>query len=375
LVCAPLGDALSFYRRPDERSNPMTRLNSLRWIAAWTLAMALAPIAIFPSAASAQDADTLSISGTFYMDELRQFEGTVGDDLAEVFARDNVHWWSLTLHGVTYSHDYVYYEWYDEVGNLVYFDEQYITRVHATSFDFRFFGFDAEILNQVVSSHLARGDLSGGAFLELQNGYYYDPYSDYGDWGGGGPYATWRFGLAPLDRAAGVSFSALAGYYPLFSTDGDGYPVVEPLRVFSDSFYIADYRPGNSGALVSHYSAMEIGSAGPFPPKVKIEDASVVEGNRGTTRLNLTLTLSWTSDEAVTVDYRTENGTALAKQDYAATSGTLTFQPGETSRTIAVSIKGDRKREADETFTVRLSNAVGATIRYWFATATIVNDD
>jgi hypothetical protein len=53
----------------------------------------------------------------------------------------------------------------------------------------------------------------------------------------------------------------------------------------------------------------------------------------------------------------------------------LTFQPGETSRTISVSIKGDRKREADETFSVNLSNAVGATIDDGVATVTILNDD
>ena len=53
----------------------------------------------------------------------------------------------------------------------------------------------------------------------------------------------------------------------------------------------------------------------------------------------------------------------------------ITFQPGQTSRTISVSIKGDRKREADETFSVQLSNAVGATIDDGFATVTILNDD
>jgi hypothetical protein len=77
----------------------------------------------------------------------------------------------------------------------------------------------------------------------------------------------------------------------------------------------------------------------------------------------------------VTVNYSTANGTAMATSDYSATSGRLTFQPGETSRTIAVSIKGDRKRETNETFTVRLSNATGATIADGSATAMILNDD
>ena len=59
----------------------------------------------------------------------------------------------------------------------------------------------------------------------------------------------------------------------------------------------------------------------------------------------------------------------------SATSGTLTFQPGQISRTISVAIKGDRKREPNETFTLQLSNAVGATIADGSATVTILNDD
>ena len=99
------------------------------------------------------------------------------------------------------------------------------------------------------------------------------------------------------------------------------------------------------------------------------------EGNKGTSWLYLIVTLSRSSDAKVTVNYTTANGAAKAKEDFTATSGTLTFLPGETSRTISVAIKGDRKREADETFSVNLSNAVGATIEDGVATVTIRNDD
>jgi chitinase len=77
----------------------------------------------------------------------------------------------------------------------------------------------------------------------------------------------------------------------------------------------------------------------------------------------------------VTVNYATADGTAVAKSDYNSASGTLTFQPGQTSKTISVAIKGDRKREADETVLVQLSNAAGATIADGVATVTILNDD
>jgi hypothetical protein len=128
--------------------------------------------------------------------------------------------------------------------------------------------------------------------------------------------------------------------------------------------------------LYSRDDRVAIGTpAALLPPFLTIADGSVLEGNKGTTHLNLAVTLSRSTTKTVTVKYATADGTAQKKSDYSATSGTLTFQPGQTSRTISVSIKGDRKREPNETFTVQLSNAVGATISDGVATATILNDD
>ena len=88
----------------------MRHLKLSRWVAALTLAIALTP-----RLASAQEADTLSIAGTFHSGgqvSINGFEypGTIGADLAEVYANSNENAWTLTLHGVSYSHDY-YYEW------------------------------------------------------------------------------------------------------------------------------------------------------------------------------------------------------------------------------------------------------------------------
>jgi hypothetical protein len=138
-----------------------------------------------------------------------------------------------------------------------------------------------------------------------------------------------------------------------------------------------DARPGNNGSLVSYNDFVALGSTQPPSPALmlNIADGSVLEGNRGTTRLNLTVTLSRSDTNWVYVNYATFSGTALAKSDYTATSGTLAFLPGETKRTISIAIKGDRKRELNETFTVRLSNPSGADINDGVATATILNDD
>ena len=78
------------------------------------------------------------------------------------------------------------------------------------------------------------------------------------------------------------------------------------------------------------------------------------------------------------MDYATSDGTATAGSDYGATSGTLSFAPGETSKTVNVPVTGDTTTDKphDETFTLTLSNASGgATISNASATGTIIDDD
>ena len=78
--------------------------------------------------------------------------------------------------------------------------------------------------------------------------------------------------------------------------------------------------------------------------------------------LSFDVVLSKTSDSAVTVDYTTRNGTATARADYAPASGTLTFAPGETVKTVEVRVLPDSHDEGSETLSLVLSNASGAAI-------------
>ena len=105
------------------------------------------------------------------------------------------------------------------------------------------------------------------------------------------------------------------------------------------------------------------------PRAVSVSDASAAEGDS----VVFTVSLSATSSQQVTVDYATSDGTATAGEDYTATSGTLTFQAGETTKTISVPITDDTDNEGDETFTVTLSNAAGADLGTQAATGTIRN--
>jgi hypothetical protein len=89
-----------------------------------------------------------------------------------------------------------------------------------------------------------------------------------------------------------------------------------------------------------------------------------------------TVTLSAAYDVPVTVRFATADGTATgASNDYAAASGTLTFAPGETTKTITIAVKGDRKKEADETFFVNLAGATNALIEDGQGIGTILDDD
>ena len=115
-------------------------------------------------------------------------------------------------------------------------------------------------------------------------------------------------------------------------------------------------------------------------PTFSVTDTSVTEGNSGTT--DATFAVAVRLDEyrnttgTVAVDYATSDGTATAGSDYGATSGTLSFAPGETSKTVNVPVTGDTTDEPDETFTLTLSNASGgATISNASATGTIIDDD
>ncbi len=113
-------------------------------------------------------------------------------------------------------------------------------------------------------------------------------------------------------------------------------------------------------------------------PRISIGDVTKAEGKKGqTTLFTFTVTLSAAYDQAVTMSFRTVNGTATTSDnDYIAKTGTLTFAPGETTKTITIAVNGDSKREANETFYLDL---YGLSINGLFTKnrgiGTILNDD
>jgi len=81
-------------------------------------------------------------------------------------------------------------------------------------------------------------------------------------------------------------------------------------------------------------------------------------GKNATTQFIFTITLSTAYDQAVTVNYSTADGTAkVSTGDYVATSGTLTFAAGQTSKQVTVTVNGDKTKEPNETFALNLTSA------------------
>lgn len=110
-------------------------------------------------------------------------------------------------------------------------------------------------------------------------------------------------------------------------------------------------------------------------PTISIGDASVTEGDGALTQMTFNVTLSQAHTRTVTVNFATAPGTAAANTDYVTTNGTVTFNPGETTKPINITIQTDLAPESDETFTVTLTNPVEASLARAQATGTITNDD
>ncbi|MFK7949695.1 MAG: family 16 glycosylhydrolase [Saprospiraceae bacterium] len=106
-----------------------------------------------------------------------------------------------------------------------------------------------------------------------------------------------------------------------------------------------------------------------------VEDLTRDEGNSGTSEFTFKVRLTVAIEEDVTISYETQNITAMAGEDYEATSGSVTIVAGEREATFVVNVIGDGDYETDEIFKIKLSNSTNADITDGDGTGTITNDD
>lgn len=151
-------------------------------------------------------------------------------------------------------------------------------------------------------------------------------------------------------------------------TQVEGYPFMQPMRV--------EYNPydPNEVWVTSFGGGLRVGYASPptsTPGSVALAQASYTVSEDGTSLL-VSVTRSGGSSGQVSVNYTTLDGTALAGEDYVATSGQLVWQDGETgTKTFSIPLINDGMVEANETFSIQLSEPTGGLKLGEPATATV----
>ena len=181
---------------------------------------------------------------------------------------------------------------------------------------------------------------------------------------------------------AGTDYDALSGTLEIPAGQTTGSVLVQIVGDDSsegDEAFNLDLANPVNATLGAHPTVVTIQDNDPIPPGVavlNVADRAIREGNTGTKMMTFTVTRSGETTTAVTVDYLTANGEALAPSDYASTFGTLSFVAMQTTATVSISITGDKRLERRERLFLSLINpSAGAAIERGQATGTIKNDD
>jgi hypothetical protein len=173
------------------------------------------------------------------------------------------------------------------------------------------------------------------------------------------------FVVAAGTATAGVDFVAATGtaVIPPFTTNYSLPVTILPdLQDENDETYVVTLNSATNATLGATQAVGTIADDDPQPELV-VTDCGVVEGASGSTPCRFGVALSAASSFPVSVSYATASGTAVSGQDFTAASGALSFAPGTFApQTIDVAVTGDSSIEADELFTLNLSNAVNATV-------------
>ncbi len=172
-------------------------------------------------------------------------------------------------------------------------------------------------------------------------------------------------GFEDIDISADGQFAALSGgtqsadgplvvlRAPFTAAGVTAYPIyIPPLNNGYDSL-------GGRGAGTARFWSTPIEP----PPQISTDTlVSATEGDSDTSPLTFHVLLSRASTQSVSVDFTTGDGSLTAPSRYLATSGTLTFAPGETSKLVSVPIVGDTLGDGSGYFWGYFSNPVNASL-------------
>jgi hypothetical protein len=188
---------------------------------------------------------------------------------------------------------------------------------------------------------------------------------------------TVAYSTANGSASAGSDYQA-ASYTLTFAPGETSKPITilvngDRLGEPNESFFVTLSAPANATIA----GGQGLGTIVDDEPRMSISDVTRAEGKKDqTTLFTFTVTLSAAYDEPVTLSFRTANGTATSNNDYVAKTGTLTFAPGETTKTLTIEVKGDNRREVNEYFYLDLfGNSGNSLFSRNRGLGTILNDD
>jgi hypothetical protein len=170
------------------------------------------------------------------------------------------------------------------------------------------------------------------------------------------------FYAAPQEALRGSDYDAALGrvtFAPGVTSQTVTVPVKgDALDEFDETFLLLLTHPLNAKVVAQGRGTILDDDP---PPAASIDDVTLSEGDVGTKQATFNVSLSAASGKTISISYATADGSATAGTDYQATAGTVTFSPGQTTRTISVAVNGDTSIEPDETFFVNLSAPVNVT--------------
>ncbi|MDQ6808019.1 MAG: hypothetical protein M3Z64_01115 [Verrucomicrobiota bacterium] len=202
--------------------------------------------------------------------------------------------------------------------------------------------------------------------------------------GGIGLAVTINYATADGTAMAGSDYTAVSGtlsFAPGETQKTFSVPITDDAAVEGNEMFSALLSNPSAGAAVGNQNSAVVtivdndggGSTVQFEPT-----AYSAKETPGNSTVSLTITAMRLGDPGATISasYSTSDGTAKAGSDYVAANGTVTFGPGETQKTIAITVLDDALVENGENFFVTVTGATGASIgKNSTATVTIADDD
>ena len=186
---------------------------------------------------------------------------------------------------------------------------------------------------------------------------------------------TVNYNTADISAQAGTDYTAESGtltFAPGQTVQTISVPVLNQTLPEPNKEFSVNLSGATNAAITTPQGTATINNTGLLPRQITVNDIQVADSTAGATA-TFTFTLSTASTSPVTFQFATADGTALAGTNYLATSGLVTFTPGQTTQTVTVQILPETVSGPNTQFTLKLSAPQNATLASTTATATILN--